>query len=81
MLLIIPHGQTTSYGDIATEIGKRRQKEKLSAQAVGVVVEHNPICIIIPRHWGIGKDGSLTGYGGGLLRKEWLLKLEQGVKK
>ena len=81
MLLIIPHGQTTSYGDIATEIGKRRQKEKMSAQAVGVVVEHNPIGIIIPRRLGIGKDGSLTGYGGGLLRKEWLLKLEQGVKK
>ena len=36
----------------------------MSAQAVGVVVEHNPIGIIIPRHWGIGKDGSLTGYGG-----------------
>ena len=53
----------------------------MSAQAVGVVVEHNPIGIIIPRHWGIGKYGSLTGYGGGLLRKEWLLKLEQGVKK
>ena len=53
----------------------------MSAQAVGGVVEHNPIGIIIPRHWGIGKDGSLTGYGGGLLRKEWLLKLEQGVKK
>ena len=47
----------------------------MSAQAVGVVVEHNPIGIIIPRHWGIGKYGSLTGYGGGLLRKEWLLKL------
>ena len=53
----------------------------MSAQAVGVVVEHNPIGIIIPRHLGIGKDGSLTGYGGGLLRKEWLLKLERGVKK
>ena len=53
----------------------------MSAQAVGVVVEHNLIGIIIPRHWGIVKDGSLTGYGGGLLRKEWLLKLEQGVKK
>ena len=80
MLLAIPYGQTTSYGEIAAEIGRRRQTEKMSAQAVGGAVGHNPIAIIIPCHRVIGKDGSLTGYGGGLWRKEWLLQLERGVR-
>ena len=80
MLLAIPYGQTTSYGEIAAEIGRRRQTEKMSAQAVGGAVGHNPIAIIIPCHRVIGKDGSLTGYGGGLWRKGWLLQLERGVR-
>ena len=80
MLLAIPYGQTTSYGELAAEIGRRRQTGKMSAQAVGGAVGHNPIAIIIPCHRVIGKDGSLTGYGGGLWRKEWLLQLERGVR-
>ena len=80
MLLAIPYGQTTSYGELAKEIASRRQTEKMSAQAVGGAVGHNPIAIIIPCHRVIGKDGSLTGYGGGLWRKEWLLQLERGVR-
>ena len=80
MLLAIPYGQTTSYGELAKEIASRRQTEKMSAQALGGAVGHNPIAIIIPCHRVIGKDGSLTGYGGGLWRKEWLLQLERGVR-
>ena len=80
MLLAIPYGQTTSYGELAKEIASRRQTEKMSAQAVGGAVGHNPIAIIIPCHRVIGKDGSLTGYGGGLWRKGWLLQLERGVR-
>lgn len=76
ILLTIPYGQTVSYGEIADRIARERRLEKMSAQAVGGAVGHNPIGIIVPCHRVMGKDGSLTGYGGGLWRKEWLLKLE-----
>lgn len=72
ILLAIPYGKTLSYGDIA-----RRFSSKMSAQAIGGAVGHNPIGIIIPCHRVIGADGSLTGYGGGLERKRWLLELER----
>lgn len=71
ILLTIPYGKTVSYGDIA-----RRISPTMSAQAIGGAVGHNPIGIIIPCHRVIGSDGSLTGYGGGLERKRWLLELE-----
>lgn len=71
ILLAIPYGKTKSYGDVA-----RRFPSKMSAQAIGGAVGHNPIGIIIPCHRVIGADGSLTGYGGGLDRKRWLLELE-----
>ena len=71
ILLAIPYGKTMSYGDVA-----RRFSSKMSAQAIGGAVGHNPIGIIIPCHRVIGADGSLTGYGGGLDRKRWLLELE-----
>lgn len=70
MLLTIPRGQTMTYGEIARRLNVR------SAQAVGGAVGHNPISILIPCHRVVGSDGSLTGYAGGLARKEWLLHLE-----
>ena len=71
ILLTIPYGRTMSYGDVA-----RRISPTMSAQAIGGAVGRNPIGIIIPCHRIIGADGSLTGYGGGLERKRWLLELE-----
>ena len=74
MLLTIPYGETVSYGDIA-----KRFSSRMSAQAVGGAVGHNPISIIIPCHRVVGADGSLTGYRGGLERKRWMLELEKNV--
>jgi methylated-DNA-[protein]-cysteine S-methyltransferase len=71
-LLEIPYGETASYGEIASRIGKPG-----AARAVGVANGHNPIAIIVPCHRVIGADGSLTGYGGGLHRKQILLDLER----
>lgn len=76
ILLKIPYGQTITYGDIASEIGERRGIKKMAAQAVGGAVGHNPVAIIVPCHRVIGANGSLTGYGGGIERKEKLLQLE-----
>ena len=70
VLLTIPRGQPMTYGEIARRLNVR------SAQAVGGAVGHNPISILIPCHRVVGSDGSLTGYAGGLARKEWLLHLE-----
>ena len=72
ILLTIPYGKTMSYGDVA-----RRISATMSAQAIGGAVGRNPIGIIIPCHRVIGADGSLTGYGGGLDRKRWMLELER----
>ncbi len=76
LLCEIPFGHTVTYGRIAERIAKERGLEKMSAQAVGGAVGHNPISIIVPCHRVIGADGSLTGYGGGLVRKKALLELE-----
>jgi len=76
LLLSIPYGRTRSYGEIAARIADARGIEKMAAQAVGAAVGKNPISIIIPCHRVIGADGSLTGYGGGLDKKEWLLRHE-----
>ena len=62
----IPYGSTVSYGDIARALGKRL----VASRAVGLANGANPISIIVPCHRVIGSDGSLTGYGGGLDRKE-----------
>ncbi len=72
----IPYGHLTTYGDIAAIIARRRGIARMSAQAVGGAVGANPIGIIVPCHRVIGTNGSLTGYGGGLLSKVQLLKLE-----
>lgn len=76
-LIKIPYGKTCTYGDIAINIAKKHNIKKMSSQAVGNAVGYNPICIIIPCHRVIGKDGSLVGYGGGLNNKKELLKHEQ----
>ena len=71
----IPYGTTTTYGRIAARIAATRGG-RMSAQAVGGAVGRNPISILIPCHRVIGTDGSLTGYAGGLDKKEYLLRLE-----
>ena len=76
ILLQIPYGKTTTYGEIASKIAKQRGMSKMSAQAVGGAVGHNKISIIVPCHRVIGANGSLTGYAGGLDKKEYLLTLE-----
>jgi methylated-DNA-[protein]-cysteine S-methyltransferase len=68
----IPYGTTTSYGAIARQLGK----SLAASRAVGTANGQNPIAVIIPCHRVIGADGGLTGYGGGLDRKELLLRLE-----
>ncbi|MGB0523365.1 MAG: methylated-DNA--[protein]-cysteine S-methyltransferase [Flammeovirgaceae bacterium] len=70
----IPFGKTTSYLQIAQQLGDRN-----AVRAVGAANGNNPIAIIIPCHRVIGSDGSLTGYAGGLWRKRWLLEHEQEV--
>lgn len=76
ILLDIPYGELTTYGEIAKEVAKRVGKEKMSAQAVGGAVGHNPISIIIPCHRVVGTNGNLTGYGGGMDIKIKLLTHE-----
>jgi methylated-DNA-[protein]-cysteine S-methyltransferase len=70
-LIKIPYGETASYLNIAEKIGDRN-----TVRAVGKANGNNKIAIIIPCHRVIGSDGSLTGYGGGLWRKKWLLDHE-----
>ena len=76
ILLTIPYGQTMTYGAIANILAEQRGIARMSAQAVGGAVGHNPVAIIIPCHRVIGSDGSLTGYAGGTDRKQRLLRLE-----
>ena len=76
VLLTIPYGQTMTYGKIAGILAEQRGIQRMSAQAVGGAVGHNPIAIIIPCHRVIGADGSLTGYAGGPDRKIKLLESE-----
>ena len=77
ILLQIPYGQTATYGEIARQLAKKQGLDRMSAQAVGGAVGHNEISIIIPCHRVVGADGSLTGYAGGISKKETLLKLER----
>lgn len=82
ILLTIPYGTTITYRDIAAEITRQRGMPKMSAQAVGGAIGHNPISIIIPCHRVIGTNGSLTGYAGGIDKKRNLLALEKaGIYK
>lgn len=77
ILLQIPYGQTTTYGEIARQLAEKQGLEKMSAQAVGGAVGHNEISIIIPCHRVVGTSGSLTGYAGGIGKKVKLLELER----
>ena len=76
ILCTIPYGEVMTYGQIADIIAKRHGKAKMSAQAVGGAVGHNPVSLIIPCHRVVGTNGSLTGYAGGLGKKITLLKHE-----
>lgn len=76
ILTEIPYGKTITYNDIAKKIAGKRKIKRMSAQAVGGAVGHNPISIIIPCHRVAGTNGSLTGYAGGVKRKKYLLEHE-----
>ena len=77
ILLSIPFGETITYGEIAARLAVKRGLPRMSAQAVGSAVAHNPISLIIPCHRVIGADGGLCGYAAGLARKAWLLEMEK----
>lgn len=72
-LQLIPYGETISYGELAQRLGS-----PAASRAVGLANGKNPISIIVPCHRVIGSTGSLTGYGGGLPRKRYLLSFEKG---
>ena len=71
----IPCGTTTSYGELARRIGR-----PAAVRAVGLANGANPIAVVVPCHRVIGLDGSLTGYGGGMERKRWLLDHEKSAR-
>jgi methylated-DNA-[protein]-cysteine S-methyltransferase len=71
LIRAIPYGQTVTYGDLAAQLGEATAKD------VGAAVGRNPLSVVVPCHRVVGKDGSLTGYAGGLARKRFLLDLEK----
>ena len=77
LLLQVPYGKTTTYGELANRLAEKMGRSKMSAQAVGGAVGHNEISIIIPCHRVVGANGSLTGYAGGVEKKRRLLELER----
>lgn len=81
LLLEVPYGKTITYGEIANCIAIKRGDKKMSAQAVGQAVGHNPIALIVPCHRVVGKDGKMTGYAYGIERKIKLLTLEKRQAK
>jgi len=72
----IPYGETISYGELARWVGNPK-----ASRAVGLANGRNPVAIVVPCHRVIGADGSLTGYGGGLERKVWLLEHERSHRR
>lgn len=76
ILAEIPYGEVITYGEIARKIAKKRKIDRMSSQAVGGAVGHNPFTIIIPCHRVVGNNGNLTGYAGGLDKKIKLLTHE-----
>ena len=76
IMLSIPYGQTMTYGEIAARLARQQGLPRMSAQAVGGAVGHNPISLMIPCHRVVGTNGSLTGYAGGIDKKVALLELE-----
>jgi methylated-DNA-[protein]-cysteine S-methyltransferase len=79
ILLKIPYGQVTTYGQIAREIAAARGLPAMSARAVGSAVGRNPISLLIPCHRVVGAKMNLTGYAGGLDRKKALLQMEHAA--
>ena len=77
ILMTIPFGKTMTYKEVADLIAKKHRIISMSAQAVGGAIAHNPISLVIPCHRVIGTNGKLTGYAGGLDKKEWLLDMEK----
>jgi methylated-DNA-[protein]-cysteine S-methyltransferase len=77
ILLTIPYGQIMTYGQIAEIVAKQMGFDRMSAQAVGGAVGHNPVSLIIPCHRVVGSSGNLTGYAGGINKKIRLLQMEQ----
>jgi methylated-DNA-[protein]-cysteine S-methyltransferase len=71
LIAAVPYGETTTYGDLARELGAG-----MEPRDVGAAVGRNPLCIIIPCHRVVGSTGKLTGYAGGLARKRTLLEIE-----
>lgn len=76
ILCNIPYGEVVTYGDIAKIVAAKVNKPRMSSQAVGGAVGHNPISVIIPCHRVVGANGNLTGYAGGITTKIKLLELE-----
>jgi len=76
ILMEIPYGQATTYGEIAREVARSQGLQSMSSQAVGGAVGHNPIALIIPCHRVVGANGNLTGYAGGIDLKIKLLNHE-----
>lgn len=76
LLREIPQGEVRTYGQLAREAAQRLGQPHGSARAVGGAVGHNPISIIVPCHRVVGEGGNLTGFGGGIKRKLWLLEHE-----
>ena len=76
IMLTIPYGRTMTYGKIAEIIAQQKGVPRMSAQAVGGAVGHNPVSLIVPCHRVIGANSALVGYGSGLDRKSALLSLE-----
>ena len=72
----IPFGETRSYGELATSLGRPG-----ASRAVGRANATNPVCIVTPCHRVIGHDGSLTGFGGGIEKKRWLLDHESAQRR
>jgi len=79
ILCRIPYGEVRTYGEIAGEVAALRRVKSMSPQAVGGAIGRNPISIIIPCHRVVGADGSLTGYAGGVERKQFLLVVTTDV--
>ena len=72
LLSSIPYGETVTYGELAAALD-----DGTTAQGVGQTVGRNPVCIVVPCHRVVGRNGQLTGYAGGLTRKQYLLELEE----
>ncbi|MGZ8808812.1 MAG: methylated-DNA--[protein]-cysteine S-methyltransferase [Mycobacterium sp.] len=72
MLSAIPYGGTVTYGELAVTLA-----DGTTAQEVGQAIGRNPLCIVVPYHRVVGSNGQLTGYAGGLKRKQFLLELEE----